>query len=833
MPKKKESAEGAEENKNNGNGDGALIAREVITATISEEMKKSYLDYAMSVITQRALPDVRDGLKPVHRRILFSMNRMGLTHTAKFKKSATVVGDVLGSYHPHGDTSVYDAMVKLAQPFSTRYPLVIGQGNFGSIDGDPPAAYRYTEAKMSKLSADIIKDLDKNTVDFRPNFDATKKEPVVFPAGVPNLLLNGTLGIAVGMASNIPPHNLGEIVDATTHLLENPKASTEDLLEFVKGPDFPTGGIIFNQKDISTAYANGRGGVVCRGEAEIIEQKNGSFQIVITSIPYRVNKAEGIIERIAALVRDKKIDGIKGLRDESTEDIRVVVDIKSSAHPQNILNYLYKHTQLEETFHFNMVALVDGVPQTLSLKNILEEFVKHRFEVVTRRTQFELDKALAREHILLGLKKALDHIDQIIKTIKASKDTPTAHANLMKQFKFSDLQATAILEMRLQKLAGLERKKIEDELKEIQKFIKEMKELLASNVKMRNLIKKELSDIREKYADDRLTKVIKHGAKNLSQEDLIPDEDSVLVLTKGGYIKRTNPSEYKQQKRGGVGVIDLNTKDEDFVNNFLHTTTHSDLLFFTDKGKVYQLKMYEIPEGRRATKGKSIMNFLSLAPDENVTSVLAMPKDTKKSDDLSVVMTTQGGVSKKVDASSFHDVRRSGIIAITLKGDDKLVSANFVAKGDNIVIVTSNGQSIRFKESDIREMGRTAAGVRALTLKKDDKVIAAEVVRKDAKDSTLLVFSENGYGKQTDLKEYKIQNRGGSGIKTANVTAKIGKIMSAKVLTEEYEEIVAMSKKGQVIRTEIKGIPKLGRQTQGVRVMKLKAGDSIASLVRF
>ncbi len=665
------------------------IHGKMIDAPVTVEMKKSYLDYSMSVITDRALSDVRDGLKPVHRRILYSMYKTGLVPTARFKKSATVVGDVLGNYHPHGDMSVYDAMVKMAQTFVMRYPLVLGQGNFGSIDGDNAAAYRYTESKMSKIAADFLTDIDKETVDFRPNFDATKKEPVVLPATVPNLLLNGTLGIAVGMASNIPPHNLREIIDATVHLIDNPKSTTEDLLEFVKGPDFPTGGIIFNQTDIRAAYSNGRGGVVCRGEAEIVEEKSGASQIVITSIPYRVNKAE-LIAKIAELHRDKKIEGIKGLRDESAEDIRVVIDIKSSAHPQNVLNFIYKHTQLEETFHFNMVALVDGVPQTLSLKNILEEFVKHRVEVVTRRTQFELKKAEAREHILLGLKKALDHIDEIIKLIKASKDTPTAHANLMKQFKFSAIQATAILEMKLQKLAGLERKKIEDELLAVQALIAELKALLASKTKLLNLIKKELRDISEKYGDDRITKVLKHGVKNISLEDLIPDETSVMVLTKGGYIKRTNPDEFRPQKRGGVGVIDMDTKDEDFVQIFLNASTHSDLLFFTDYGRVYQMKMYEIPEGKRSTKGKSIMNFLTLAQDEQITSVLPMPKDVKKGG-FAVMMVTRDGVAKKVDAESFHDVRKSGIIAIKLNDDDRLVSASFVSKGDEVILVTTGG----------------------------------------------------------------------------------------------------------------------------------------------
>ncbi|HMP85374.1 MAG TPA: DNA gyrase subunit A, partial [Candidatus Paceibacterota bacterium] len=768
-----------DKNKNNQQEEPKLVGQ-IIESPISDEMRKSYLDYAMSVITARALPDVRDGLKPVHRRILFSMNKMNLTSSAKFKKSATVVGDVIGNYHPHGDASVYDAMVKLAQTFSIRYPLVLGQGNFGSVDGDPPAAYRYTEAKMSKLSEELLTDLEKDTVDFRPNFDSTKKEPVVLPSNVPNLLLNGTLGIAVGMASNIPPHNLGEIIDATICILENPKATTEDLMQFVKGPDFPTGGLAFDKKSIYTAYASGRGGVITRGEAEIVEDKSGSSQIVITSIPYRVNKSD-LISKIAELHSEKKIEGIKGLRDESTDEIRIVIDIKSSAHPQNILNYIYKHTQLEEAFHYNMVALVDGVPQTLGLKSILEQFVKHRFEVVTRRTKFDLAKAKAREHILIGLKKALDHIDEIIKIIKASKDTPTAHLNLMKGFKFSEIQATAILEMKLQKLAGLERKKIEDELLQVQKLISELEDLLKSNTKMRNLIKKELTDVRNKYSDDRKTKIISGGVKNISIEDIVPDEESVLVLTNGGYIKRTNPDEYKKQRRGGVGVIDLDTKEEDFVKRLVYTTTHSDLLFFTNKGKVYQIKMYEIPEGKRATKGKSIANFLSISSDELITSVLAMPKELKKTDGMSVMMMTENGVIKKVDAESFHDVRKNGIIAIKLKDSDKLISAHFVTKGDDVVVVTNQGQSIRFKESDIREMGRGASGVRGININSKDRVVCTLTIKKEYKNNNLLVFSSNGFGKQTPLDEYKVQKRGGFWIKNAKITNKIGKINSPAV----------------------------------------------------
>ncbi|KKT81810.1 MAG: gyrase subunit A protein [Candidatus Azambacteria bacterium GW2011_GWA1_44_9] len=786
-------------------GEAPLDAERVsiVPMDISKEMRDSYLDYAMSVITSRALPDARDGLKPVHRRILFSMHEMGLTASAKFRKSAAVVGDVLGKYHPHGDSSVYDAMVKLAQEFATRYPLVIGQGNFGSIDGDSPAAMRYTEAKMSRVSAELLRDLEKETVDFR------------------------TLGIAVGMATNIPPHNLGELVDATIHLIDEPQATSEDLLAYVKGPDFPTGGIVFGEKDMHHAYTTGRGGVVVRGEAEIIDEKNTS-QIIITSLPYRVNKAE-LIVKIADLVREKKLEGIRGLRDESTRDIRVVIDLKNGAYPQAVLNFLYKHTDLENSFHYNMVALVDGVPQTLSLKGLLSTFIGHRQVVVRRRTEYDLRKAEEREHILLGLKKALDHIDRVITIIRGSKDTVTAKVNLIKEFKFSDIQAVAILEMRLQKLAGLERKNVELELKEKQEFIKECKELLASPKKILTIVKKELGEVKEKYGDARKSRVVKHGAQSISLEDMIPDEESMLVYTKGGYVKRTNPSEYRKQNRGGVGVVDLNTKDEDFITLFMSATTHSDMLFFSDRGKAYQIKMYDIPEGKRATRGKSIMNFIALSGEEKVTSILAMPKSVKEGK-LALFMVTKQGTIKKSSAESFKDVRRSGIISIKLDQGDELLAALFTEKGDDIILTTAKGQAIRFKESDVREMGRTAGGVRGMKLGKNDFIIGADVVKKDAEKPELLVMSENGYGKKTAIKEYKIQKRGGSGIKTAKITAKIGALMTAKVVTPAYEELVAISKKAQVIRIDIKDVPTLGRDTQGVRIMKLYEGDGIASL---
>ena len=809
----------------------------VVSRSIVSEMKKSFIDYAMSVITDRALPDVRDGLKPVHRRILYAMHTIGLTASAKTRKSAAVVGEVLANYHPHGDVAVYDSMVKMAQDFTTRYPLIIGQGNFGSVDGDPPAAMRYTEAKMGKIAGELLKDINKETVPWVSNYDATKKEPSVLPAAAPQLLLNGTLGIAVGMATNIPPHNLREVIDATAYLIDNKDATTEDLLQFVQGPDFPLGGIIFNNKDIHHAYATGRGGIVARGVAEIVEdnlpagRQGNTSQIIITSIPFRVNKADLII-KVAELVREKKIDGIKGIRDESTKDIRVVIDLKNGSYPQKVLNFLYKHTQLEDTFHLNLVALVDGVPQTLSLKSILEEFIKHRQIVIKRRTEFDLKEAEAREHILIGLKKALDHIDEIIKLIKKSKDVETARANLMKEFRFSELQANAILEMRLQKLAGLERQKIEDELLLVQNLINELEGILANPKKILHIIKKELSDISEKYGDDRRTKVIKGGVKVLCMEDLIADEENTLILTSGGYAKRTSPDEYRKQKRGGVGVVDLDTKEEDFVTNFLTASTHSDLLFFTDRGKAYQIKMYELPEGKRATRGKSIMNFISLSEGERVTSVLPMPKNLKDNNGLSLLMITEDGTGKKVSAASFHDVRASGIIAIKLSEGDKLVSVSAVTKSDSCIVVTTKGQSIRFKESDVREMGRTAGGVRTIKLKKGDRVIGAHPVPKETeKDAALLTMGANGYGKKTSIKEYKIQKRGGSGIKTSNVTAKTGQIIASAVVTGLEEEAVAMSKKSQVIRLGLSEIPSLGRSTQGVRIMKLRDGDSIASFI--
>lgn len=801
----------------------------VSVRSITDEMREAYINYAMSVITDRALPDVRDGLKPVHRRILYTMHELGLRPGGKTRKCAKITGDVTGNYHPHGDVAVYDSLAKLAQDFTMRYPLVIGQGNFGSIDGDPPAAPRYTEAKMSAIAMEMLTDIGKETVTFIPNYENTRKEPTVLPAAVPNLLLNGMLGIAVGMATNIPPHNLRELCAAAQHLIDEPKATTEDLLGFVKGPDFPTGCIAFNQKDIAHAYSTGRGGVLVRGEAEIVEDKKGNFQIVITSIPFRANKAD-MLQRIAALVNEKKIEGIRDVRDESTDDIRVVIELKGTGHPQTVLNALYKHTQLEDTFHYNMVALVDGVPQTLSLKSILEAYVGHRRDVVTRRTQFDLTKAKDREHILLGLKKALDHIDEIIALIKKSRTVDEAREGLMKKFKFSERQAQAILDMRLQKLSGLERQKIEDELKAVQLEIEYLESLLKSEKKMMKLIRDEIGEIAQKHGDDRRTKIVKGAVKELKPEDLVVEEENVVVLTRGGYIKRTNPSEYRKQRRGGVGVVDLNTKEEDFVTQFLTASTHNDVLFFSDRGKAYQMKMYEMPEGKRATRGKSIMNFLAIEQGEWVTSMLCMPASAKEAEGLALMLVTKNGTVKKTDADQFFAVRRSGLIAITLDKGDELMAAHFVRKGDDVMMVSAKGQSIRFAEKDVRSMGRSAAGVRGMKLGKGDYVIGVGVIPKDKQDAELFVISTNGFGKRTALKEYKQQGRGGSGIKTAQVTAKTGDLMSASVV-DGSEEIVAVSKKGQVIRTSFEEISVLGRQTQGVRVMKMREGDKIAACV--
>jgi len=804
----------------------------IVPVDIVEEMQKSFIEYSMSVITSRALPDVRDGLKPVHRRILFSMHENGLSASAKFRKSARVVGDVIGKYHPHGDSAVYDSMAGMAQTFTYRYPLVWGQGNFGSVDGDSPAAYRYTEAKMTKVASLFLQDIEKDTVDFRPNFDATVNEPTVLPAAVPGLLLNGVLGIAVGMATNIPPHNLGEVVNACIAYIDNRKITIEGLLEHISGPDFPLGAIAFNQKDLVQAYTTGRGPVKVRGHADIEEVKGGRFQIIISSIPFRVNRAN-LIVKIADLVRDKKLKGLKDLRDESTEETRIVIELKTGVNPQRVLNFIYKHTDLENNFNFNMTALVDGIPQLLSLKEIIGHFVNHRQVVVRRRSEYDLAKAEARAHILEGLKKALDHIDEIIKLIKKSKDTAEARVNLMKKFKFSEVQAQAILDMRLQKLAGLERKKIEDELKEKKKIIKYFKELLASEKKMLGVIKEELVAIVEKYNDERRTKVMKQPVGQISDEDLVPQKECIVVFTSGGYIKRTDPTEYKKQNRGGMGVADMNTKEEDVITDVLSGDSHSDMMFFSDKGKVYSMKMYDIPESKRSARGKSVNNYIPLDGSERVQSILAMPKNMKKEEGLSLVFLTKKGIVKKVAADAFKNIRTTGLIAINLKDGDELLEVRMVRPEDNIMLITRAGQSIRFAESDARAMGRSAAGVKAISLKGDDYVIGTGIIPKSKeKDAHLLVVSANGYGKRTKMSEYKVQNRGGSGIKTSAVTDKTGELVAARVIVNgEKTELIAISKNSQIIRTEIASIAESGRATQGVRIMKLKkSNDEVASV---
>ena len=801
---------------------------------INEEMRKSYLDYAMSVIVSRALPDVRDGLKPVHRRILYAMWNVGLRAGGKFRKSATVVGEVLGKYHPHGDSAAYESMVRMAQDFSMRYPLVRGQGNFGSMDGDHAAAMRYTEAKLSAISEELLFDLDKNTVDFVPNYDGSHQEPRVMPAKLPNLLLNGTMGIAVGMATNIPPHNLRELIDAITYLIANPEATVEDLMQFVKGPDFPTGGVIYNQKDILQAYATGKGGIVMRGVAEVVENKNSMFQIIISEIPYQVNKAT-LVEKIAELVKDKKIEGIKDLRDESDKDgVRVVIDLKKDAYPKKILNSLFKMTQLQETFHVNMLALVDGIqPKVLTLKMVLEEYIKHRTEVVKRRTQFDLDKARERAHILEGLMIALNNIDAVIKIIKASKDKEVAKVNLMKKFKLSERQTLAILDMKLSTLANLERLKIENELKDKRALIKDLESILKSAVKVKDIIKKEIKDLAEKFGDDRRTKVVVHGVKEFSVEDLVPNEEAVVMMTRDGYIKRTTPDTFKVQGRGGKGVIGLTTKEEDMVEFMFTTLTHNDLLFFTTKGRVFQLKAYEIPQAQRTAKGTPIVNFLQLAGGEKITSTLPLDKLVKSK---YLFFATEKGLVKKVEINAFANVRRSGLIAIKIKDDDSLIWAKPTDGNDHIELVTAEGQAIRFKESDVRDMGRNAAGVRGIRLKKkDDTVVGMGIIKNDKekiKKYQLLAISALGFGKRTPIGLYKVQGRGGSGIKTAKVTPKTGKLISAFVVNAEAmadKDLIIISEKGQVIRLTFKTVSQLGRDTQGVRLMRFKEdSDKVA-----
>jgi DNA gyrase subunit A len=796
---------------------------------IEREMEESYLDYAMSVIVARALPDVRDGLKPVHRRILYAMTELGLRSNAKFRKSAAVVGEVLAKYHPHGDAAVYESMVRMAQEFAMRYPLIDGQGNFGSMDGDAPAAMRYTEARMMALAEEMLADLDKETVDWMDNYDATKQEPKVLPAKAPNLLLNGTLGIAVGMATDIPPHNLGEIVDATIKLIDEPGSTTEDLLEFVKGPDFPTGGFIYDWNTIKQVYATGKGPIVMRARTEIIEEK-GVHKIIINEIPYRVNKAT-LLEQFADLVRDKRVEGIRDLRDESDKDgVRIMIELKKEGLPNKILNQLFKYSSLQETFHVNMLALVDGIePQVLNLKNILEYYIKHRLQVITRRTQFDLNKAKDRAHILEGLKKALDHIDAVIQTIRKSDTTEEAHRALMSKFKLSDKQATAILQMQLRALAGLERKKVEEELKEKYALIEELETLLKSEKKIRGVIKQELTELKERYGNERKTTLVKQPIGEFKVEDLIPEQTAMVIITKSGYVKRLPPDTYKTQGRGGKGVIGMTTKEEDVVEWLSTTNTHDDILFFTNKGRVFTTKVYELPEASRTARGQALVNFLELPNDESVSSILTISKKTQAK---YLVLATKKGLIKKTPIEEFVKVRRSGLIAIKIKPGDELKWVKRSSGSDNVILSTSNGQAIRFDEKDVRAMGRTAAGVKGMRLKKDDHLMSMDLIsHKDNMDNLqILVVTENGLGKKTDLKFYKKQHRGGSGIKTLKVTPKTGRIVSLHVINKaEEHDLIVISKLGQTLRTPLGKISTLGRATQGVRVMTLDSGDKVAT----
>ncbi len=818
------------------NAIGQVNKREIV-----DELKESYIDYAMSVIVARALPDVRDGLKPVHRKILFAMNELGLGAGAKFRKCAAVVGEVMAKYHPHGDMAIYDSLTRMAQDFNLRYPLVAPQGNFGSIDGDGAAASRYTEARLSKIGEAMMEDIDKDTVNFMDNYDGTKREPTVLPSPLPQLLLNGSLGIAVGMATNIPPHNLTELIDAVVYLLDHPKAETPDLFEFIQGPDFPTGGIIYDQKEIISAYSQGKGSIVIRGKADIETKKDESEQIIITEIPYQVLKST-LVEEMANLVSEKKVEGIRDIKDLSDrEGMRIVIDVKRGFQPQRILNRLYKFTNLQKTFHLNLLALVDGIqPEILSIADVLKYFIKHRTEVIIRRTKFELQKAQERAHILEGLMIALNNIDAVIQTIKKSADREEAKVNLIAKFKLTERQAVAILEMRLQTLAGLERLKIEEELKAIMERIKELLAILKSPEKLKGLMVKEFADMKERFGDKRRTRVVKGKLNDITEIDLVPLEETMVTLTTGGYIKRINPATYKIQKRGGKGIMGMKTMQDDIVEHFLSANTHDNLLFFTDSGKVFQTQVYEIPEGTRVARGRGLMNFLEISAQEKVLSLVPMEKvkDSETRSEKFLVMVTKNGRIKKTSLDEFENVRKSGIIAINLEKGDLLKKVVKTSGQDDIVLVTKSGIAIRFKEKDIRPMGRSAAGVKGIKLKKGDEVIGMDVASNvektaDGKISKrfLLVVMEHGYGKRTEIGQYKVQGRGGSGIKTAKITGKTGGIVLSSMLDDsaDDEDLIVISQKGQVIRTATKSISVLGRATQGVRIMRLEEGDNVAS----
>ncbi len=796
----------------------------IIPVEIAEEMKNSYIDYAMSVIAGRALPDVRDGLKPVHRRILYSMSELNLTPDKPYRKSARIVGDVLGKYHPHGDTAVYFAMVRMAQDFSTRGLLVDGHGNFGSVDGDSPAAMRYTEAKMSKLSLELLRDIDKETVDFIPNFDESLKEPSVLPSRFPNLLVNGSNGIAVGMATSVPPHNLGEVIDATIQLIDNPECTVEDLMQNIQGPDFPTSAIIMGKESIADAYRTGRGKVKVRARACIEELAKGRQQIVVTEIPYQVNKAK-LVERIAELVKDKKLEGISDLRDESNrQGMRIVIELKRDANANIVLNNLYKHSQMEDTFSIIMLALVNGVPRVLNLKQILYYYLEHQKDVVTRRTKFDLNKAEARAHILEGLKIALDNIDAVISLIRASKTTQEAKTGLIEKFNLSDVQAQAILDMRLQRLTGLERDKIEAEYQELLKKIERLRAILADEKLLLNVIKKEILEIKEKYADERRTE-IRHAEGEIDMRDLISDEEITITLTHFGYIKRLPSDTYKSQKRGGRGVAALTTREEDFIKELVTTTTHSRLLFFTNRGRVFRLDAFEIPEGKRQSKGTAIVNLLQLAPNEKIATLIAI---VAKDEDKYLLLATKKGIVKKTKREEFKNINKSGLIAIGLRADDELIDVKLTDGNKDVLLVTKDGMSIRFDENDIRHMGRTAMGVKGITLSDDDEVVSMNL---SDEGTDLLVVSENGLGKRTDITEYRSQIRAGKGIKTYNNSEKTGKIVGAEMVNED-DEIMIINSDGVLIRLRVSDISIFGRVTSGVKLMKTDDEVNVVSIAK-
>ena len=799
----------------------AVVNEKVIPVDIEEEMRGSYIDYAMSVIVARALPDVRDGMKPVHRRVLFGMHELGLASNRPHKKSARIVGEVLGKYHPHGDTAVYDTMVRMAQDFSLRYPLVDGQGNFGSIDGDAPAAMRYTEARLSRIAEEMLKDLQKNTVAFLPNFDDTLKEPAVLPSLIPNLLLNGTSGIAVGMTTNIPPHNLNEIIDGCIAVIESNNLPDEKLFKIIKAPDFPTGGIIYGYEGVRNAYKTGRGRIVIRAKANIETGRTDRQAIVVTEIPYQVNKAV-LIERIADLVRDKKIEDISDIRDESDKDgLRIVIELKRDANASVVLNNLYKHTQMQTTFGVIMLALVEGRPQILTLRQMIDHFIKHRNEVIVRRTKYDLDEAEKKAHILEGYIIALDNIDEIIKLIKKSKDVPTAQEGLMKRFKLSEIQAKAILDMRLQRLTGLERKKVEEEYKETIKLIEKYKSILASKKLQLQIIKEELLEIKKKYGDERRTEII-YKAEEFSVEDMIAEEDVVITISHGGFIKRFPVSGYRRQARGGKGVTGATTKEDDFIEHMFIASTHDYILFFTDAGKCYWLRVHEIPEAGKMARGKSIVNLIAKNPEENIAAFVPVKEFDEK---LYVSMVTEKGLIKKTSLSEYANIRKSGINAISLQKGDCVMDVKVTDGTQDIIIGTYYGMAIRFHEREARPMGRTSMGVRAIKLNKSDRVIGAVGIRR--RGTTILVVAENGYGKRSELEEYRVSHRGGKGVITFRVTEKTGHVVAIKEVLEN-DDIVVVTTQGVIIRQPVKSIRVAGRNTQGVRLIRLEGGDKIA-----